>query len=242
MTRKWGVILALCLGVTGCSGQQLTRSTAQRILRENMASGQFDDGITVKTDVQAGYLEQMWRENGFNVEVQKLYVELEISFLNHLVEAGILQKAPDTYREGCNPQPDCREHNKWFNFSVIPQRDVKDWNKGSFIQDANQEKAEIVLARPSNPIVTGITQEGIDAIVEFTYGYSPTPLYARLVQLTKGDFAKCSIPELSSNSPLFCLIGGRWGGHWLSEADIAAKKDSGSLEFRKYDDGWRIVK
>ena len=102
----------------------------------------------------------------------------------------------------------------------------------------NQEFAKIVLARPSNLTVTGITQEGINATVEFSYEYSLTPVFTRIIQLTKDDFAKCPIPELPSISPSYCPT----NHNWTSEAEIAAKKGSDRVEFRKYDDGWRIVK
>ena len=239
MANRFAALLILCLGVTGCSAQQLTRSNAQRIIREDMASGQFGEEITAETHVQVGWFEQMWQQGGFNVGTLKLYTQTELSFLNHLVAAGVLQKLPDTPGAGgCSPQPDCKDHNKWFNFSVIPSHDVKDVNKGMFIQDVNGEVADIVLARPANPAITGITQEGSDATVEFTYTYSPTPLFKQIVELTREDFAKCSLPELSSNPPLYCP---KWG-RWPRETDLAAKKETGTLQLRKYDDGWRIVK
>ena len=238
MIRIYAVLLTLCLGAAGCSAQQLTRSNAQRILRESMAAGQFGGEIKAETHVQVGWFEQMWQENGANVEVTRLHTQAEIGFLDHLVEAGILQKMPDTLAwRGCNPQPGCKERNKWVNYSVTSSRDVEDVYKGMFVQDINQEFAKIVLARPANPTITGITQEGIDATVEFTYTYSPTPLFTHIAQLTRDDFPKCSIPELLPNPPFYCP---RWG-NWPSEADIAAKKESGSVELRKYDDGWRIV-
>jgi hypothetical protein len=204
-----------------------------------MASGQFGEEIKAETHLQVRLDEQFWRENGFNVETGKLHAQLFLSFLNHLAEAGVLQKAPDTFWYECSPQPECKEHNKWFNFSVITSRDVEDFSKGMFISNENLEYIRIVLAKPSNPTVTGITQEGNNATVEFTYGYSPTPLYARIAQLTKDDFAKCSIPEIASEKPLFCPGS---NSSWPSENDIAAKKGTGSLQFKKYDDGWRIVK
>lgn len=239
MSRTFVVILALCLGVNGCSEKQLTRSTAQRILRANMASGQIAGVIKVALHVQVGWFEQMWQGNGSGLERSKLIVQPEITFRNHLVDAGVLQKLPDTIGAGgCNPMPACIEHNKWVNFAVIPSQDVEDVDKGLFVHDMNMEYANIVLARPSNIRVTGITQEGIDATVEFNYEYSLTPVFIRIVQQTKDDFAKCTTPELLFSPPSYCP---KWGG-WLSEADITAKKGTGSISFRNYDDGWRIVK
>jgi hypothetical protein len=176
--------------------------------------------------------------NNVDFETLKRSIQPELDFLNHLVDAGVLQKAPDTFIY-CNPEPDCKEQNKYFNFSVVPSKDVEAHLQGMNIQGVRSEYGTVVVARPSAPTITGITQEGNDATVEFTYGYVPTQIYTRLSQLTKDDFARCSpSPGTSSNPPSYCYS----RANWLSETDIAAKKGNGSLEFRKYDDGWRTVK
>jgi hypothetical protein len=247
MLRKCVVILALCYGLTSCSGQQLSRGAALHLIKEGIASRQVGAPIKAEVISQVNWDEQNWGD-GKRYEVTKLNLQSEIDFLNHLVEAGVLRKIPDTFAQ-CNPEPDCREHNKYINYLVIPSPDVEVQFQGMRQPESVWvELGHAVLARPSNPTITGITQQGIDADVDFTFEYSPTPLFTRISQLTKEDFAKCSERELwSDGSPSSAAVGGNPPAYcrqnWPDQANIiATKKERGTIHFKRYDDGWRIVR
>jgi hypothetical protein len=101
------------------------------------------------------------------------------------------------------------------------------------------EFAVLVLATATDAKVTGITQEGVDATVEFDFGYSPTDLYRRAFPLVRDALAKCppssgGLVITNNPAPSYC-------GHWPSEAEIGGKRVSQSAQFKRYDDGWRVV-
>jgi hypothetical protein len=247
MLRKSIVIFALCCGLTSCSGQQLSRGVALRLIKADLASGKIGTPIKAEVTTQTRWTDQNLG-NGKTYEVAKLNIQSEIGFLNHMVEAGVLRKIPDTFAE-CNPEPDCREHNKYINFLVIPSLDVEVQFQGMRQPESVWvELGHAVLARPSNPTITGITQQGIDADVDFTFEYSPTPLFTRISQLTKEDFAKCSEKELwDDGSVTSAALGGNPPSYcrqnWPGQANIiATKKERGTIHFKRYDDGWRIVR
>jgi len=228
--------IVLFLGVScfpSCSnaqGNKLDRPTALSVLRK---AGGLNNEITAEAHTSTEWVEAWWNRDK-SLEVARLRAQSELDFLNHLVDGGILRKKADTFL-GCEPEPGCRDHNKYINFEVIASADVRVMYQGQTMMGRSTEFGYVVLARASNPKVTGITQEGIDATVEVEYSYSPTALYKRVLPLIKDSLAKCSLPDLSSNPLTYC-------GHWPTEAEISAKKETGSVRFRKYDDGWRIIK
>jgi hypothetical protein len=87
-------------------------------------------------------------------------------------------------------------------------------NGGPFVEST---WCDIPLARDSNIVVTGITQNGPTAIADYTRSYIPSRIGQRMLQ----EIA--SFPSLESLGRL------RSG-------------DRGQATFRLYDDGWRIVR
>jgi len=231
------VVLLAAACFPSCSnaqGDKLGRPTALRILQK---SGGLKNEITADANTVVEW-EEVWWGRGTSYDQHQLYAQGDLDFHNRLVEVGVLRKKPDQVNP-CNSVPgsgEICEGRKFldFNFAVIPSADVRVTFPGQIMNSRSIEFGTVVLARASDPKVTGITQEGTDAVVEIEFGYAPTSLYKNLLPLIQRALSICSVPELSSNPPQYC-------GHWPSEAEIRAKKESGSLNFRKYDDGWRIV-
>jgi len=235
MSKRCVLVVALCLGVTGCNGQQLTRFNAQHLLRQNLASGSMGGEITGEAKVEISWDDGNWG-TGKAYEITKLSAQSLIDFYSHLVDAGVLRKTADTFMN-CAPQPECKEHNKIINFDVVSSPDVT----AVYPSDREMEFASIVLGRPSEFTVTGVSQQGNDADVEFTAAYKVSSLYARIYPLIKDDLSKCSNQELwltpgamMPNPPLYCRQ------NWPNVVSIVSKKITGRAHFTRYDDGWRI--
>jgi hypothetical protein len=218
------VLLCFVVGITGCSEPHLSRGTAERALR-----GKVKTEITSDVLGRTDWWESQWGR-GQNYEYMKAFANADMDYRNLLVAEGILKRPPDTRMDfGCTPKPECQQRDFSVYFQVIPSAVVKSGYPGG-----PYAYAILVLAKPSDPKVTGISEEGNDAIVEYEVGYTPTELYKRLSAKTQELMARCSLPSLSRNLPTFCT-------RWLSEAAIRDRKDHGQARFKKYDDGWRIV-
>lgn len=107
---------------------------------------------------------------------------------------------------------------KWateYKFNVVPQEGVQELGRA----------ARIVAAVPSLKAVTGVAQEGKTAVVEAEFGLTPTPLFSKLKSGLADALARRK-PERGS------------GVSWPNDSDLARTQKM-SLQFRKYDDGWR---
>lgn len=236
------VVLATCCSPSCSSAQanKLERGTALGILRKAGSS----DEIKAEAKTQVTWDEPLWG-TGKGYEQVKQRVQSELDFLNRLVDAGVLRRKPDQMLE-CRAEPTviCKDrHYLLYNYEAIPSVNLRVVFPGQSMSGRSIEFVYLVLAKAVVQRVTGITQEGINATVEFEMGYSPTDLYKRVFPLIRDALAKCppvqpesAVPNLLNNNlpPSYC-------GHWPSEGEIGQKKEAGSVEFRRYDDGWRVV-
>jgi len=238
------LLLAGSCGFLACAkaqGNKLERGTALGVLRK----AGIKDEITVELHTQLAWDESLWGGGKF-YEQARQRVQPELDFRNLLVEAGVFRKKPNQILL-CVPQAGyiiCQDRqNVLYNFEGIPSPNLRVGYPGMIMNGRSMEFAVLVLAKAANPKITGITQEGIEASVEFEFGYSPTDLYKRVFPLMRDALAKCppppaasAIPNLVTNNPApsYC-------GHWPSEVEIGGRRDKGSAQFKRYDDGWRII-
>jgi hypothetical protein len=226
---------------SNAQGDKLDRGTALAVLRK----AGIKNEITVEAHTQLAWDDAMWGGGKYYERVRQR-VQPELDFLNHLVDAGIFRRKPDQAIP-CRPEPGytiCQDRrNMLYNFEAVPSADVRVFYPGQSMNGRSIEFAVLVLAKAADPKITGVTQEGGNAAAEFDFGYGPTDLYRRVFPLMRDALAKCPAPSAASAFPIpltnnpapsYC-------GHWPSEAEIGGKKDHGSVRFRKYDDGWRIV-
>jgi hypothetical protein len=235
--------LILLLGcwcwLPACSdGNKLDRKTALSVLRQ---AANNKNEITAEAHTQLEWIESTLG-TGSDYERLRQRGQSELDFLNHLVDAGVFRKKPDL-PVPCLPEPGniCQgRRNLYYNFEAIPSTNVRVMYPGQMLNKwQSMEFAVLVLATAADPNVTGITQEGIEASVQYELGYRPTDLYRRVYPLVRDALAKCPPPPVgfvitTNPPPSYC-------GHWPSELEIGAKTEKKSAPFKHYDDGWRVV-
>ena len=152
----------------------------------------------------------------------------DVSFLEALVAAGVVKPRLEVQKSA------------WveYHYAPITQNDVAVIYPGTLNEDIM-----MTLANKSITHVTGISQQGVDAVVEAEVGFEPTDLYKRIAPHVQALVAKCPAskqvvfppPSDPSNMELayFC-------GHWPRDGEFAAVEKV-SFNFKKFDDGWKIL-
>jgi hypothetical protein len=237
--QRYATSVVLCLSalLIGCSGH-LSRSTAERLLREKV-----NKELTAETGTtDLSWIEAMWG-SGKQYEQTKQSEQAVFDFYNELVTAGVFRKKgerPVPCKQERYSAVNCKQGpNVIYAYETIPSADVRVLYPHQRLNGMSIETGVMVLARSTDVKVTGISEQGQDANVEFEVGYGATALYKRLLPIIQDSLAKCSLPGLSANRPFLCAR--KEAGDWPTEAQIREKKLTGSAEFKKYDDGWRVI-
>jgi hypothetical protein len=145
------------------------------------------------------------------------------AFLNDLVTAGVvtnLHTTPFPGSYGVSP-------GITYIFSVVPQEDVQLANTNSAY-----ESLSAALAMPSVE-VTGIQQEGTEAIVNVTLKYAPTHLYQKISDATKNEVAVCGHTDFN-HTPIYCI-------GWPTPDRLTSETKT-QFQFSRFDDGWRVTR
>ena len=145
------------------------------------------------------------------------------AFLNDLVTAGIatnLHTTPFTGYSGVSP-------GTTYILSAIPQEGVE-----LTLTNTINESLLISLANPTVEEVTGIRQDGTDAIVEVTLKNVPTHLYQKLSDVAKNEVAVCGHTDFL-HTPIYCM-------GW-PPPDRVTSETKAQFQFSRFDDGWRLV-
>jgi hypothetical protein len=206
------VLLLTSVCLVSCSGGKLDRAAAERILHNHSATLFHDDVLKIDHATSENY---SYAEYGLRPPQGK---EPEVEFLDGLVAAGILRKGVEDHR-GIDVT---------YHYEVIPQANVSVLYPNSMNEDVI-----LTMAMPEIKSVTGISQQGADAVVEAQVGLKPTDLYERTLPLVQNTVAKCPSIVPPAIKPYYCA-------HWPNEAQLASAKTV-SINFKKFDDGWRIV-
>jgi hypothetical protein len=145
------------------------------------------------------------------------------AFLNDLVTAGIatnLHTIPFPGSSGVPP-------GITYILSAIPQEGVE-------LANANTpyESISIPLGEPTVEEITGIQQEGTDAIVDVTLKNAPTHLYQKLSDVAKNEVAVCGHTDFI-HTPTYCI-------GWPTPDRLTSEKQT-RFQFSRFDDGWRLT-
>jgi hypothetical protein len=143
--------------------------------------------------------------------------EMTIAFLDRLTKVGVLGKGMKV--------PGLQGFVS-YTYPIISQENVS-----SVYPNTQNEIVLITLAKPVIKGVSGIRQEGSEAVVEASISAVPTDLYEKIGAEAKDLLAKCvSFPD---PQPYFCT---RW-----PTATAIEKPQIRSFNFARYDDGWRLA-
>jgi hypothetical protein len=161
-------------------------------------------------------------QRNFSGDYPKDQASEEQAFRNDLVTAGIatLHTAPwagvpGTWAPGIT-----------YTLSATPQEGVK------LEGDLPYQTMSIALAKPTVEEVTGIRQEGTDAVVEVTLKNTPSHLYQKLSDVAKNEVSICG-HTASDRVPDYCI-------GWLTP-DKLTSETKVEFQFSRFDDGWRVT-
>ncbi|MDP9050548.1 MAG: hypothetical protein M3O31_07460 [Acidobacteriota bacterium] len=219
MNKRLFVLTVLLVGLclNSCKDDNtLDRQTAEKVLREHppksLASRLYDGDQPTH---QSTFADSARNNSSPNHEVV---------FLDGLVASGLLRRDPDV-NDPVNGL--IRE-----TYEVIPQTGVKAYAPNTPMADAM-----FTLAQMKVKTVTGVSQTGTEATVTADLAWEPTDIYKRSIPNVRTSLDQCPPPSpdgrILTPRPHYC-------SNWLMDKDLAETK-SVTFNFKKYDDGWRVV-
>jgi hypothetical protein len=178
--------------------------------------------------------EEAWRIDNMRGELAVRNAFVNVGLLKRELDKNILVPGPFVESE-----PTTRHI---YHFSVVAQPGVDftqpqprpgctdSWTA----PDSCKGQATFEIAKAAFTSVTGISQQGIEAEVEAQLTYSPTKLYELLLVAEKKMQEELGPGDLSNVFSKFY-----WSSlHAAQVAGTATRR----YQFRRYDDGWRLVR
>ena len=238
----WVVTLG-CSGGTGRMAEKLDRPAALALLKEKE-----DELLISATRQHSWYVSPVVLEatvsrpipGSFNPEEQeaRLIANMhgELAQRNALVDVGLLKRQADKDTQETTNETGYDKFTRYvYYFSVVAQPGVAFTQASEGCRSTEcRGNASFVLAKPAFTSVTGVLQRGIEAEVEAQVTYSPTTLHARLLDAEKKMPEKLKPDDLKYLPPL--------RDYWASVHNIqVVGTETRQYQFRRYDDGWRLV-
>lgn len=121
----------------------------------------------------------------------------------------------------------------WIEFTEIPHADVE-WkyiSRNRWGWEPDDYSVLVTIAKPSFSEVTGIQQNGTDAVVDADITYVPTEAYQRIK-----DAAAETMKDLGRSPEMLGVL----CGDQCPFLKIS-RKNSRQYRFSLYDDGWRVL-
>jgi hypothetical protein len=214
------LVLLLLLSSVACGGdrkaQKLDRATALALIKE----AQKNNATTAAELDKALYKPMepvviLWKQNAGDADGRDLY-DAQVKFIRLFANKGWFKEIP------CPPDVVAASASSACFDAARP--DIRKGQLGML---------EIMIGKPSDPVVTGITQKdnSNEAEAEVKVSVSPTEMYKESLVL---------IESAKSYHP----AGGRFDNtmvwnHWPAESELR-QTHTLTFGFTRYDDGWRI--
>lgn len=222
MTLKKCVYFVLLCAVTatfsacsnGQKSQTLSRSVAKGLIEKSPTALQPYRNLNLLIPTHVSVPGDVPKDTASQVQ----------AFVNDLVTAGIatnLHTIPFTGSYGVPP-------GITYVFSAIPQEGIE-----LTLTNTPNESISISLANPTVEEITGIQQEGTDAIVDVTLKKVPTHLYQKLSDVAKNEVAVCGHTDFL-HTPIYCI-------GW-PKPDETTSETKTQFQFSRFDDGWRVTR
>lgn len=237
-TKRTGLLIALAatsLTYVSCSAgrnaRELDRNTALEILNENRER----IGPKIPLETKRGRLDRWKIDLVCVVFKQDSSLPLDVNtkmemaassratyeFMVDLADAGILRKVSTS---------DVRPWSFSYLFAVASPAYAQTTDP-----DSVRASATFVISRPVIERITGITQDGIHADVQWEYTLEPTEVYKRIGPAVSKALQKYP----SSQRELIGYFGEQPWWTWPSFDELKQTRQLAS-KFTRYDDGWRL--
>lgn len=224
--RIFLAILAMAF-VGGCSSgvqsKSLSRSAALTLLNrwDQISDGDFNHRVKISYPVQTVI-------GPLNDPSQGKLNQLHKSFwVDAPVTAGVATiKSAEPYSDAGHPVGSTQ-----FTLALVPQPGVA-WAKHyDAMGGLDAGTIDVQLSATTAKEVTGVQQQGTNAVVDAVIVTAPTRAYEKLRDAAKSELALCNI--MANRMQLdYCMV-------WPTEETFSSTQNK-RIRFARYDDGWRV--
>jgi hypothetical protein len=215
----------LCSCSDGTKSQTLSRETALKLLQDNpqvwKADANNDLSFIVPINERIGNQSQ----DGYQGQINRA----RMAFMQDLVKAGVItirSQGPSPYPAADGPGATQTV------IAAVTQPDVTTDNTPSY---SGAGTVRVMLTNTALKEVTGIQQEGTNAVAIVEVEKSPTAAYHKIIGATVKEMALCRQVNMTM-AALFEYCGE------IPDVKATTGTQSFQVAFARFDDGWRIVR